>query len=156
VRTRRVSKKLRKIFGRKRLREISDLSTPAVYQAVLRAIATAPALPTSGDYLDVGSGTGELLRLIRAHYPFRSFGCDYTDKLLSVPGTEIHTVDLNREPLPCSDNRFALVTCIETVEHLENYREVVRDERNAWAVRAMNSPQLLLGRTLIVTAVNPA
>ena len=75
----------------------------------------------------MGSGTGELLRLVRAHYPFRSFGCDYTDKLLSVPGTEIHTVDLNREPLPYSDNRFALVTCIETVEHLENYREVVRD-----------------------------
>ena len=30
------------------------------------------------------------------------------------------------------------------------------EERNAWAVRAMNSPQLLLGRTLIVTAVKPA
>jgi hypothetical protein len=27
------------------------------------------------------------------------------------------------------------------------------DERNAWAVRVMNSPELLLGRTLIVTAV---
>jgi len=26
------------------------------------------------------------------------------------------------------------------------------DERNVWAVRVMNSPQLLLGRTLIVTA----
>lgn len=30
------------------------------------------------------------------------------------------------------------------------------DGRNAWAVRAMNSPDLLLGRTLIVTAVKPA
>jgi ubiquinone/menaquinone biosynthesis C-methylase UbiE len=126
VRTRRVSKKLQKIFGRKRRREISELSTSGIHQAVLRAIATAPALPTSGD-LDVGSGTGELLRLVGAHYPFRSFGCDYTDKLLCVPGAEIHTVDLNREPLPHSDNRFALVTCIETVEHVENYREVVRE-----------------------------
>jgi hypothetical protein len=27
------------------------------------------------------------------------------------------------------------------------------DEKNAWAVQAMNSPNLLLGRTLIVTAV---
>jgi 2-polyprenyl-3-methyl-5-hydroxy-6-metoxy-1,4-benzoquinol methylase len=84
-------------------------------------------LPTTGDHLDVGSGTGELLRLVRAHYPFRSFGCDYTDKLLCVPGAEIQTVDLNREPLPYNGNRFALVTCIETVEHLENYREVVRE-----------------------------
>lgn len=237
---------------------------------MLRAIATAPALPSSGDHLDVGSGTGELLRLVRAHSPFRSFGCDYTDKLLSVPGPKIDTVDLNRQPLPYKDNQFALVTCIETIEHLENYREVIReiyrvlqpwgvavfstpnilnlrsrlrylssgfynlfgplasdesdihttrghinpvswfylshallsagfrdlnvtvdkyqrrsllafpfliiplrvtnwivyrrdkstygtlDERNAWAVRAMNSPDLLLGRTLIVTAVKPA
>ena len=269
MRTRKLSKKLRKIFLGKRRREISELSTSGIHRAVLRAIAAAPALPTSGDHLDVGSGTGELLRLVRDCYSFRSFGCDYTDKLLSIPGAEIHTVDLNREPLPYSDSRFALVTCIETVEHLENYREVIReiyrvlqpggvaifstpnilnlrsrlrylssgfynlfgpvtpdesaihttrghinpvswfylshallstgfrnlrasvdkyqrrsllafpfvivplratnwivyhrdkrtygtlDERNAWAVRAMNSPDLLLGRTLIVTAAKP-
>jgi SAM-dependent methyltransferase len=227
-------------------------------------------MQTTGDHLDVGSGTGELLRLVRAHYPFRSFGCDYTDKLLSFAGLQIDTVDLNRQPLPYSDNRFALVTCVETIEHLENYREVIReiyrvlqprgvavfstpnilnlrsrlrylssgfynlfgplapeesdihttrghinpvnlfylshallgagfgelkvtvdkyqrrsflalpfliaplhavnwvvyhrdkstygtlDERNAWVVRAMNSPTLLLGRTLIVSAIKPA
>ena len=84
-------------------------------------------MPSSGDHLDVGSGTGELLALVRARYPFRSFGCDYTDKLLSVPGPRIDTVDLNRQPLPYTDNRFALVTCIETIEHLENYREVIRE-----------------------------
>jgi len=127
VRTRKLSKKLRKIFGGKRRSEISELSTSRIHQAVLRAISTAPGLPTSGDHLDVGSGTGELLRLVRAHYPFRSFGCDYTDKLLSIPGAEIHTVDLNREPLPYGDNRFVLVTCVETVEHLENFRKVVRE-----------------------------
>lgn len=269
MRTRKFSKKLRKVFLGKRQREVSELSTSGIHQAVLRAIACAAVLPTSGDHLDVGSGTGELLRLIRAHYPFDSFGCDYTDKLLSIPGAEIHTVDLNREMLPYSDDRFALVTCVETVEHLENFRTVVReiyrvlqpggiavfstpnilnlrsrlrylssgfynlfgplapdesaihttrghinpvswfylshallsagfrdlrvtvdkyqrrsllafpflivplhaanwivhhrdkrtygtlDERNAWAVRAMNSPELLLGRTLIVTAIKP-
>ena len=129
MRTRRVSKKLRKIFlgKRRRPRESSELSTSGIHQAVLRAIATAHALPTSGDHLDVGSGTGELLRLVREHYPFASFGCDYTEKLLSVPGAKFHTVDLNREPLPYNDNRFALVTCVETVEHLENYREVIRE-----------------------------
>ena len=126
MRTRRVSKKLRTILRRKRRREISGLSTSGIHQAIVRAIATAFALPTSGDHLDVGSGSEELLRLVRAHYPFHSFGCDYTDKLLSVPGAEIQTVDLNGEPLPYSDNRFALVTCIETVEHLD-YRAVVRE-----------------------------
>src|SRR5204863_9322341 len=87
VRTRRFSKIFyRKVLGRKRPREISELSTSRIHDAVLRAIATGPAMQSSGDHLDVGSGTGELLRLVRARYPFRSFGCDYTDKLLSVPG----------------------------------------------------------------------
>jgi SAM-dependent methyltransferase len=273
LRTRRFSRKFyQKIFGRKqrRRREISELSTSAIHQAVLRAIATALAGPCCGDHLDVGSGTGELLRLVRARYRFRSFGCDYTDKLARVPGSKIDIVDLNRQPLPYADNRFALATCVETIEHLENYRQVIReiyrvlqpggvavfstpnilnlrsrlrylssgfynlfgplapdepdihstrghinpvswfylshallsggfrdlrvtvdkyqrrsllafpllivpvratnwvvyrrdkntygtlDERNAWAVRAMNSPDLMLGRTLIVTAAKPA
>jgi SAM-dependent methyltransferase len=272
LRTRRLSKKFyRKIFGRKKRRspEISELSTSAIHQAVLRAIGAAFPGQATGDHLDVGSGTGDLLRLVRAHYPLRSFACDYTDKLAEVAGLDIDIVDLNRQMLPYGDNRFALVTCIETIEHLENYRQVVReiyrvlqpggvavfstpnilnlrsrlrylssgfynlfgplapddpnihstrghinpvswfyvshtllsagfrdlkvtidkyqrrsllifplligpvraanwivyrrdkntygtlDEKNAWAVRAMNSPNLLLGRTLIVTAVKP-
>lgn len=190
--------------------------------------------------------------------------------MAQVPGLKIDIVDLNDQPLPYADNSFAVVTCVETIEHLENYRQVIReiyrvlrpegvavfstpnilnlrsrlrylssgfynlfgplapedpdihstrghinpvswfylshallnagfrdlkvtvdkyqrrsllafplliglvraanwivyhrdkytyrtlDERNAWAVRAMNSPDLLLGRTLIVTAVKPA
>ncbi|MBX6325709.1 MAG: class I SAM-dependent methyltransferase, partial [Chthoniobacterales bacterium] len=244
------------------------LSTSAIHRAVLGAIAAASL--KQGDYLDVGSGTGELMRLVQRHYSFRPFGCDYTSKLLSVPGLSVETVDLNRQPLPYAANRFALVTCVETIEHLENYRAVIRevyrvlqpggvaifstpnilnlrsrlrylssgfynlfgpllpgetevestrghlspvswfylahallstgfcnldvtvdklqrrsllafpflvgpisvanwfvnrrdrrtyatvDERNAWIVRLMNSPKLLLGRTLIVTAVKPA
>jgi ubiquinone/menaquinone biosynthesis C-methylase UbiE len=272
LRTRSLPRKAyRKIFGKKltRRREVSELSTSSIHRAVLRAVATANAGSHEGDHLDVGSGTGELLRLVRARYPLRSVGCDYTDKLAQVPGAKLDVVDLNQQPLPYADDRFALVTCIETIEHLENYRQVVReicrvlqpggvavfstpnilnlrsrlrylssgfynlfgplapdepeihstrghinpvswfylahallsagfrnlkvtvdkyqrrsllafpllilpvraanwivyrrdkntygtlDERNAWIVRAMNSPALLLGRTLIVTAVKP-
>ena len=109
MRTRRLTKNLyRKIFGRKRRRlsESSELSTSGIHQSGLRAIAAAAAMPSSGDYLDVGSGTGELLWLVQAHYPFRSFGCDYTDKLVSVPGPRIDTIDLNRQSLPYSDQTF--------------------------------------------------
>jgi hypothetical protein len=67
-----------------------------------------------------------LLRLVQAHCPFRSFGCAYPDKLLSVPGSRIDTVGLNRQFL-YSDQHFALVTCVETIEHLENYRAVIRE-----------------------------
>ena len=98
-----------------------------IHQAVLRAIASCPAMPSSGDHLDVAAGPGNCCDLSERVIPFRSFGCDYTDKLLSVPGPRIDTVDLNRQPLPYTDNRFALVTCIETIEHLENYRDVIRE-----------------------------
>jgi SAM-dependent methyltransferase len=94
---------------------------------VLRAIGTVLPADATGDHLDVGSGTGELLRLVQTLYPFRSFGCDYTDKLAQVPGLKVDTVDLNRQMLPYQDSRFTLVTCIETIEHLENYRQVVRE-----------------------------
>jgi ubiquinone/menaquinone biosynthesis C-methylase UbiE len=122
LRTRRLSKKFyRTIFGKtqRRSREISELSTSAIHQAVLGAIAAAFPGSATGDHLDVGSGTGQLLRLVRAQYPFRSFACDYTDKLAQVPDLKIDTVDLNRQMLPYGDDRFALVTCIETIEHLE-------------------------------------
>lgn len=120
MRTRRF---FRKLFGRKGRDEISELSTSAIHAAVLRAI---PAHLT-GDYLDVGSGTGELLRTVAAHYPLHPVACDYTDNLIEKPGPKIDIVDLNRAALPYADNRFALVTCIETIEHLENYRETMRE-----------------------------
>jgi ubiquinone/menaquinone biosynthesis C-methylase UbiE len=70
-----------------------------------------------------GNCCGSFERIIR----FVLLAAIYTDKLLSVPGSKIDTVDLNRQPLPYSDNRFALVTCVETIERLENYREVIRE-----------------------------
>jgi SAM-dependent methyltransferase len=75
----------------------------------------------------VGSGTGELMRAVAMRYPVQAFGCDYTTDLIAKSDQKIDIVDLNREPLPFADNRFALVTCIETIEHLENYRQVIRE-----------------------------
>lgn len=124
MRTRRI---FRRILGGNNRDEISELSTSAIHQAVLKAIQTALPIPATGDHLDVGSGTGELLRLVRSSYSFRSFGCDYTDKLAKDAAQKIDIVDLNRDRLPYEDNRFVLVTCIETIEHLENFRGVVRE-----------------------------
>ena len=94
---------------------------------MLRAIAAALPDDAVGDHLDVGSGTGQLLRLVRQRYPLRSFGCDYTDKFVEGAGLNIDIVDLNRQPLPYGDRRFTLVTCVETIEHLENYRQLIRE-----------------------------
>src|SRR5436853_2767259 len=112
MRTRRF---FRKIFGGNR-DEPSELSTSGIHRAVLSAIESALPKTASGKHLDVGSGTGELLRLVHCRYPqLQSFGCDYTDKLAERSNQRIDIVDLNRDRLPYEDDSFALVTCIETV-----------------------------------------
>ena len=93
---------------------------------MLTAVQRAAPGGLRGDHLDIGSGTGDLLRLVADQFRLRSFACDYTDQLMKNPGQKVEIVDLNRAPLPFDDNRFALVTCVETIEHLENFRELIR------------------------------
>jgi SAM-dependent methyltransferase len=124
MRTRRI---FRKLTGRWRPDETSELGTLAIHRAALRALAKAAPPELDGDHLDIGSGTGELLRAVQAHFPMQSFACDYTNRFMETPGQKVDIVDLNREALPYADNRFSLVTCLETVEHLENYRALIRD-----------------------------
>ena len=120
-------KDFRKVPGQRRGSGY-ELSTPGIHQGVLDAIERAAPGGIGGDYLDIGSGRGELLTLLGALYPdFRGFACDYTDQLIKKPGQKVEVVDLNRQPLPFPDGRFALATCIETIEHLENYWMVVRE-----------------------------
>jgi ubiquinone/menaquinone biosynthesis C-methylase UbiE len=123
----RARRLVRKLLGRKKSGLISELSTPAIHGAILRAIENAAVSPLNGDHLDVGSGSGDLLALIAARYPIRSSACDYTDQLMKLPGQPVEIVNLDREPLPYETNRFALVTCAETIEHLENYRGTLRE-----------------------------
>ncbi len=122
------SKNSRKVAGQHRGSGY-ELSTPTIHKAVLLAIERArPPAGIDGDYLDIGSGRGELLSLLSARYPgLRLFACDYTDQLMKKPGQKVEVVDLNREPLPFPENHFGLVTCIETIEHLENYWMVIRE-----------------------------
>jgi ubiquinone/menaquinone biosynthesis C-methylase UbiE len=123
----RLRKILHRLSGHGRSELLSELSTPLTHRAVLDAVKTVAGDRLQGDHLDIGSGTGDLLRLFAAHFPLRSFACDYTDRLMKLPGQHVDIVDLNREPLPFGDNRFALATCIETIEHLENFRELIRE-----------------------------
>ncbi|MEY2480920.1 MAG: hypothetical protein QOI04_1847 [Verrucomicrobiota bacterium] len=104
----------------------SLLSTPAIHRAVLNALGKIGE-EFEGDYLDVGSGEGRLLQPIVERYKLRAFACDYTERLMRVPGQRVEIVDLNRQALPYPDNQFALATCAETIEHLDNFRAVLRE-----------------------------
>ena len=115
----------RKLAGRK-ITGLYELSTPEIHRAVLTAIESAER-GLSGNCLDIGSGGGQLLRLIAARYSLTPHACDFIDGLMETPGQKVELVDLNREALPYPNNHFGLVTCIETIEHLENFRAVVRE-----------------------------
>lgn len=102
------------------------LSTEKILGAVLAKIhAMRPGV--QGDYLDIGAGRGELVEWITQEFSVRPRVCDYTAKLLRVPGLDVDVADLNTEPLPFDDDRFDLVTCTEVIEHLEHYRRTLRE-----------------------------
>lgn len=71
--------------------------------------------------LDVGCGSGELLRLATDRGMGNVFGVDGVQDALrqsqDAPG-EIHIVDLNASGLPFPDDKFDAVTCLEVLEHL--------------------------------------
>ncbi len=122
MRTRRL---LRILFGRRR-RELSELSTSGIHSAILRAIDAAD-VSLNGEYLDLGSGTGSLIREVVARHPVRASACDYTAALMKAGGPPVDICNLNYEPLPYVSDRFSLVTCAETIEHLENHWAVFRE-----------------------------
>lgn len=79
------------------------------------------------DHLDIGSGNGDLINLLRTKFNTKSSACDYTDELLNLEDVELTIVDLNNENLPYTSNSFDLVTITEVIEHLDDYRRILKD-----------------------------
>ena len=95
------------------------------------------ALPQGGRILEVGAGCGALtLRL-------RDAGFDVVPTDLEPPHDWIHRLDLDA-PQWTDETRgpFDLVVCVETLEHVENPRQVLR------SIRALLRPG---GRLLVST-----
>ncbi len=101
------------------------MSTEAIYRAVLPLLQSH--LPPGGRHLDVGSGSGELIGRLRAGWKGASFGCDYTSEWMRLPGQRVEVVDLNQDALPYESSFFDAVSCTEVVEHLDDYRRLLRE-----------------------------
>lgn len=102
------------------------LSTDRILLAA--ADAAAASGHTSLLHLDIGSGHGDLITLLRAKgLVAHSAACDYTASLMALPDVHVTVANLNTEPLPFADASFDLVTCTEVIEHLEHYRQTLRE-----------------------------
>lgn len=118
---------LRRVGGTRKTEKTSKLSTRRLHEAVLRVIAASNERGCTGEALDIGSGKGELVRIIRERFGLKTSACDYTESLMLDKEQQVDVVDLNCDRLPYESERFALVTCIETIEHLEQTRPLLRE-----------------------------
>lgn len=79
-------------------------------------------------HLDIGSGSGDLVRLLKKEINTKSSCCDYADNLIQLPGQPVDIVDLNKKKeLPYQDHLFDIVTATEVIEHLEDFRAILRE-----------------------------
>ena len=102
------------------------LGTGGILHAVIEKIRElAPEM--RGDYLDVGSGNGELIDRVIRVFAVKPRACDYRGDLMSVEGVTVDVANVNADPLPYPDASFDLVTCTEVIEHLEHYRAALRE-----------------------------
>ena len=104
------------------------MSTQNIYTAVIAVAKRRLSFAhMGGAHLDVGAGRGELIRAFRKQIPMRSVACDVHVQRFEVEGVPCDPVNLNQEPLPYPDEQFDLVTASEVVEHVENYRSLLRE-----------------------------
>ncbi len=106
------------------------MSTQKIYAAIIESAKHGlPSTATPGGvrHLDIGAGRGELIGELRCHFPLIPSACDLHVDRFRGDNVTCVTVDLNHERLPYPDAQFDLVTCSEVVEHLENYRALLRD-----------------------------
>jgi SAM-dependent methyltransferase len=98
-------------------------AAPGVHEYAVQLVRAA--LPDGGRVLEVGAGCGALaLRL-------RDAGLDVVPTDLDPPHDWIHRLDLDSpEWTEGTRGPFDMVVCVETLEHVENPRQVLRSIRS--------------------------
>jgi len=121
------------------------MSTQNIYAAVIASAKKRLSSMHAGrGHLDIGAGRGELIEELRRSLPLKSSACDFHVERFAAKDVACAQVNLNHQSLPYPDAKFDLVTSSEVVEHVENYRALLRE---AFRVTAN-------GGVLVVTTPN--
>src|SRR6185369_2572859 len=98
---------------------------PLAHEAIHQTVADILRGLPRGALLDVPAGEGALAgRLIDAGFDVRC--CDLYPEIFRLDGVDIHQGNLDAE-LPCGDQSFDYVTCLEGLEHIENPQQAMRE-----------------------------
>ena len=105
------------------------MSTEKIYNATINQVLNHFS-EREGKFrhLDIGSGSGDLVKLLKKQLNTESSCCDYTDNLIKLQGQRVDLVNLNlKKELPYQDSMFDIVTATEVIEHLEDFRAILRE-----------------------------
>ena len=86
-------------------------------------------VPESAKVVDLGSGTGGLLKVLRKHRAIKGTGIDFSEKaieILTQDGFEGEVADLRHYEPNGSSNQFDVAISTHTIEHLQNDENLVR------------------------------
>jgi 2-polyprenyl-3-methyl-5-hydroxy-6-metoxy-1,4-benzoquinol methylase len=135
-----------------RARQSLGSSERAIYDTVAQLFAGRNA---SGVLADVGCGTGNLAERVRSRFP-RIIGVDIVRYDGLPAGVEFRPGDLDREPLPLADGEADAAAAVETIEHLENPRALMRELARIVRPRGtivVTTPNQLSALSLLTLAV---
>jgi SAM-dependent methyltransferase len=102
------------------------ISGDPIYRLVARVLRESG--PRVGTLIDVGCGRGGLAAALEGLYE-RYVGCDLVayEGFPQRPGVGFVQADLNRVPLPLETGSADVAVAVETIEHLENPRAIMRE-----------------------------
>jgi 2-polyprenyl-3-methyl-5-hydroxy-6-metoxy-1,4-benzoquinol methylase len=107
-----------------RARQSCGISNQAIYDMVVAAMANRSAF--GGTLVDVGCGRGGLWTLVKNKFD----RCIATDAIRYgglASDVEFVAADFNKAPIAIADGIGDAVVAVETVEHLENPRALMRE-----------------------------
>lgn len=100
------------------------ISEAPIYRLVAQALVERGL--RGGTLVDVGAGAGSLFPWVQKHVE-RYVGADIVRYDAFPDAAEFVAVDLDSGRLPFEDGSLPLVTCVETIEHVENPRALLRE-----------------------------